>query len=633
MAEVTVCVPAYRAAAFIHHTLASIQAQSFEDFEVLVGVEPADAHGTLTACEPILADRRFQLIVNDHVLGYAGNVRALLRRVRTPLFAVLPHDDAWHPDFLERLCHALSSRPDAIGAYPDLFCFAPDGVGAGVVSPVIDGWGLPERIMSWLVNGASGNAWHALTRAAALGRAFPRNRHRDFAVECEWVLHLLGEGPLVHVGQPLYLKRQPSSASPNSVSTAWVTNDQGLPAAIDHHRRRLMALLPQDLPSDQRQAATAALEAAILRRRMEFADGRWGLTGDQLATADALLNRALPSGSDRGGAMRANVRWALSRHWDALGDAGAAERHARDGLRDAPNHPELSIQLGWLLLARDAVTDALRVGLQTSRLHPDDPHVRLLLESCEERLLQQLQPIRPAREPRSSVTERPVASTSFATAGSTGGVTLAHRMRHPRAARVDAAESRAMHAESDAESLAAQLDACGQARASRDASLTEAEVRIAILASALLGRRRWWNPLGRWFQRGRWLLVRAGAPNPLFDAFWYRTAYPDVPRSWLRAWMHWRRVGWRNGRMPNPIFDTDWYLTTNPDVKASRSDPLAHYFLHGSRECRDPSPGFDAAAYLDRYEDVRAAGMEPLLHYLRHGIAEGRTARPGLRHA
>ena len=633
MTEVTVCVPAYRAEAFIHHTLASIQAQSFEDFKVLVGVEPADAQGTIAACEPILADHRFQLTVNDRVLGYAGNVRALLRRVRTPLFAVLPHDDAWHPDFLERLRQALSSRPDAIGAYPDLFCFAPDGVGAGVVSPVVDDSELPQRIMSWLVNGASGNAWHALTRAAALGKAFPRNRHSDFAVECEWVLHLLGVGPLVHFGEPLYLKRQPSLASPNSVSTAWVRNGQGLPAAIDHHRRRLIQLLPQDTPSNQREAATAALEAAILRRRMEFADGRWGLTGTQLATADALLNRALPPASDMEGAMRANVRWALSRHWDALGDAGAAEGHARDGLLDVPNHPELSIQLAWLLLARDEVNDALQVGLQTSRVHPDDPHVRLLLESCEERLLHQLQPTSPAREPRSSVLERPVTSASFAMANCTGGVTLAHRMQHPGAARIDAAESRAVRAESNAESLAAQLDGAERARASRDASLAEAEVRIAILASALLGRRRWSGPLGRWSRRGRWFLVRAGAPNPLFDAFWYRASYPDVPRSWLRAWIHWRRVGWRNRRMPNPLFDTDWYLTTNPDVKASRSDPLAHYFLHGSREGRDPSPGFDAAAYPDRYEDVRAAGMEPLLHYLRHGIAEGRTARPRLRHA
>ena len=60
--------------------------------------------------------------------------------------------------------------------------------------------------------------------------------------------------------------------------------------------------------------------------------------------------------------MSANVRWALSRHWDALGEAGAAEGHARDGLRHVPNHPELSIQLGWLLLARDAVDEALQVG-------------------------------------------------------------------------------------------------------------------------------------------------------------------------------------------------------------------------------------------------------------------------------
>jgi hypothetical protein len=406
-----------------------------------------------------------------------------------------------------------------------------------------------------------------------------------------------------------------------------------LPAAIDHHRRRLISLLPKDLPSDQRQAAANALEAAILRRRMEFADGRWGLTSTQLATADALLNQPLPSASYLEGASRANVRWALSRHWDALGDAGMAEGQARDGLREMPGHPVLSIQLGWLLLARDAVIDALRVGLQMSRLHPDDPHVRQLLESCEERLLQRLQPASSSHEPRSSRAEHRAASTSFATLTANGGVTLHLRMRHPRAERLEGAESRAVRAEANAETLTTRLDASERVRASLEASLSEAEMRVTILANARRGRRHRSAVLGRLLRGVGVLVVRVGAPNPLFDAGWYRTAYPDVPRSRLRAWIHWRRVGWRSRRMPNPLFDTAWYLSMNPDVQASQSDPLAHYLLHGSREGRDPGPGFDSAAYLARYEDVRAARIEPLLHFLRHGVAEGRIAQPHLRDA
>ena len=124
----------------------------------------------------------------------------------------------------------------------------------------------------------------------------------------------------------------------------------------------------------------------------------------------------------------------------------------------------------------------------------------------------------------------------------------------------------------------------------------------------------------------RWL--RAGLPNPLFDAQWYLASYPDVPRGRLRAAWHWRRHGWREGRRPNPLFDTPWYLLTYPDVRACGIDPLRHYLCHGWTEGRDPSAHFDGSAYLDRYPDVRAAGIDPLMHYLRHGVSEGRIASP-----
>lgn len=84
--------------------------------------------------------------------------------------------------------------------------------------------------------------------------------------------------------------------------------------------------------------------------------------------------------------------------------------------------------------------------------------------------------------------------------------------------------------------------------------------------------------------------VSGWVPNPLFDADWYRERYPDVPRTSLGAWRHWRRHGWREGRDPSPAFSTAWYLDRYPDVRAHRLDPLEHYLLWGAAERRQRTP-------------------------------------------
>ena len=139
-------------------------------------------------------------------------------------------------------------------------------------------------------------------------------------------------------------------------------------------------------------------------------------------------------------------------------------------------------------------------------------------------------------------------------------------------------------------------------------------MRLPTIARRVMGTRA-----------GRLFASRLG--NPLFDAAWYRERYPDVPAG-LRAWIHWRRHGWREGRDPSVAFQTRWYLERNRDVAARRMDPLEHYLRWGAAEGRQPSPSFEPAWYLERYPDVAASGDDPLLHYLRHGRMEDRLTQP-----
>lgn len=102
--------------------------------------------------------------------------------------------------------------------------------------------------------------------------------------------------------------------------------------------------------------------------------------------------------------------------------------------------------------------------------------------------------------------------------------------------------------------------------------------------------------LASWLRgRIRRLALRAGLPNPLFDGRWYRATYPDVPAGPGRAWIHWRRHGWRERRDPNARFHAGWYLARNPDVRQAGVDPLEHYLVHGAAEGRAPGPGSEDA--------------------------------------
>ena len=101
---------------------------------------------------------------------------------------------------------------------------------------------------------------------------FPTDRYDGFAVECEWVLHLLISGAAVHVPRPLYLKR---IFGPNEISASAKRllgrSREHLFEALEDHRARMLALIRQaDLPKTMRDTVELAAEAAMLRRHMTF---------------------------------------------------------------------------------------------------------------------------------------------------------------------------------------------------------------------------------------------------------------------------------------------------------------------------------------------------------------------------
>jgi glycosyltransferase involved in cell wall biosynthesis len=110
--RVSVCVPTYNGAAFLGETLASISAQTFDDFEALI-VDDCSTDDTLAIAERFAqADGRMRVIRNTERAGSgAANAQNCLRHARGDWIKFLAQDDVMAPTCLERMLEASVRGP------------------------------------------------------------------------------------------------------------------------------------------------------------------------------------------------------------------------------------------------------------------------------------------------------------------------------------------------------------------------------------------------------------------------------------------------------------------------------------------------------------------------------------------
>lgn len=384
MAQVTICVPAFRSAPFIEHTLSSLAAQTETDFVVDVAIEAVDAQATLVACRRFCDDSRFRFRVNPTVLGWDANVRQLLHAVDTPYFAILPHDDLWHPEYLATLLPRLTERMDATVAYADMYLF---GENSGVRGLPLPDLGLSDRLLAFFLGGAEAVPWRGVARSSALYRPFPGNEFSGFAVEVEWALHLLTQGAAVYVERPLYLKR--ARTDEMSVSAGWRFRmpEAELRQALEHHRSQLLAVVASaPLVQAVRRHIELAAEAAMLRRWVIFSNGRFDFGAEQQERVSALVASCRADGGPLARRILGRADLALSIHMLGRGDIKAALEHARQAVDMAPDQSEAVVHLARLLMRQGRTLDALPLVYAAARLVPLGVGLRALEETCRTRL-------------------------------------------------------------------------------------------------------------------------------------------------------------------------------------------------------------------------------------------------------
>lgn len=122
----SVVIPLYQKVKTVERALASIQRQSFRDFEVLVVDDGSTDEGPSIALGVAERDPRFRVLHRPN--GGPGAAKNTgLREARAPLIAFLDADDEWEPAFLSSAVRGLELHPDC-AVYASAFRIGPAGV-------------------------------------------------------------------------------------------------------------------------------------------------------------------------------------------------------------------------------------------------------------------------------------------------------------------------------------------------------------------------------------------------------------------------------------------------------------------------------------------------------------------------
>jgi glycosyltransferase involved in cell wall biosynthesis len=127
--RVSVCIPTIDRPHLLREALASVAAQTFPDFEVVVADnsgQPEDQR----AIDRVLAEfgaLPLRLVRHPSQIGPAENFNSLIDAARGEFWACLPDDDRLCPTFLARTVAALETHPTCSFAFSDHWILRADG--------------------------------------------------------------------------------------------------------------------------------------------------------------------------------------------------------------------------------------------------------------------------------------------------------------------------------------------------------------------------------------------------------------------------------------------------------------------------------------------------------------------------
>ena len=113
---ISVLMPTYKQASFISRALASLQEQSFSDWELII-VDDGSQDETQARITPFLSDKRIRYIRHSSNRGLGAALNSALQESQAPFIAYLPSDDVYYSEHLQNLHTQLQHNTEAILAY------------------------------------------------------------------------------------------------------------------------------------------------------------------------------------------------------------------------------------------------------------------------------------------------------------------------------------------------------------------------------------------------------------------------------------------------------------------------------------------------------------------------------------
>lgn len=111
MPAISVVVPTYNAARYVGEAVASVLAQDFGDFELLL-IDDGSTDDTAAVVSQFAADPRVRLLRNEHNMGLIATLHRGYSECRAPLIARMDSDDICAPDRFRLQAELLRERPD-----------------------------------------------------------------------------------------------------------------------------------------------------------------------------------------------------------------------------------------------------------------------------------------------------------------------------------------------------------------------------------------------------------------------------------------------------------------------------------------------------------------------------------------
>jgi glycosyltransferase involved in cell wall biosynthesis len=110
--RITVCIPTHNRADLLSEAIQSVLDQTYGDFQILI----TDNHSTDNTRELVAScgDPRIRYECWPRNIGMMNNFRAAIELAQTEYVAILPDDDVYAPDHLQRALDLLAEYPAAI---------------------------------------------------------------------------------------------------------------------------------------------------------------------------------------------------------------------------------------------------------------------------------------------------------------------------------------------------------------------------------------------------------------------------------------------------------------------------------------------------------------------------------------